>query len=295
MPHGPVSATAKAKAKKKTTPATGGTVTVPYAEPSNEAEWADDFLSYIDAPDTKPNVEFITAAEIHEGTFYPNETFIPRQYGDDNRYNPLDSTQFEAGGVVWAENGGDPVWQFSSLKAGLESNASIIEDNAGDYGLLKDLRSGSKTAQQLANDVAASDWGTGGGPGSAAETGYSQAISNTLQDALAEVDSGLGTPSPATLTGFNPLPWLGLGGVAVSGGAAAIGGGTNEVKKVVGDATGDVLKAMLPTILEIIGVLFGGGLVVLGAYKAAGKKASDVPGVSAIVNRAQKAPEVAAA
>ena len=93
-----------------------GTVTVPYADPANEVQWADDFLTYINAPVNDQSLAFITAAELEEGVFHPNADFVPRKYGDDNKNNPLDSTQFEAGGVVWAENGGDPVWQFPTLR-----------------------------------------------------------------------------------------------------------------------------------------------------------------------------------
>ncbi len=277
-----------------TKPVASGKVTVPYAEPANPVEWAEDFLTYIGAPDPKESVAFITAAENVEGTFYPSPSFIPRAYGDDNRYNPLDSTQFEAGGVVWAENGGDPVWQFPTLEAGLASNAAILEGNPGDAILLKDLKQGTKTAQQMADDIAASDWGTGGGPGSAAEVGYSQTISGALQEALSQVDPGMRTPTtPATLTGWEPFPgglWDPLNIATNVGGQIGSHALSGTEKTVV-----NIAKDLAPYFLEFIGVIFGVGLVVIGAYKAAGRKASEAPGVGALINVAQKAPEVIAA
>ena len=271
-----------------------GTVTVPYTDPANEVQWADDFLTYINAPVNDQSLAFITAAELEEGVFHPNADFVPRKYGDDNKNNPLDSTQFEAGGVVWAENGGDPVWQFPTLQAGLESNASIIENNPGDLDLLEDLRKGNKTAQELAADIAVSDWGTGGGPYSAAEEGYSTEISGLLQEALADIKPGLaGKGTTATLTGID---WgdvlIGPGGYLFKQTAGAVGGAV--VDTVQKDFLADMKRA-LPYVLEVVGVIAGGGLILLGAYKAAGRKSSEVPGVGAIINMVQKHPEMAEA
>ena len=251
-----------------TSPATGktGTLTIPYGQPENEAQWADDFLTFIGAPTTRSNLAFITAAEMFEDVYYPSPDFIPRKYGADNRFNPLDSTQFEAGGVMWAENSGDPVWQFPSLKAGLESNAAVIEENPGDQALLEDLRKGTKSGKELAADIGASDWGTGGGPGSAAEMGYSADVADELQDALAEVDAGMGEGKSAKLTGIN---WaeLGLGFpglIAGSEGAAA-----NKAGSVIESQFTKDLKSAWPYALMIVGILGGVGLFVLGAAKAA--------------------------
>jgi len=276
--------TTTAPAVKTKAKAPAGKVTIPYADPANEAQWADDFLTYIDAPTTKPNLEFITAAEEEEGTFYPSASFIPRQYGDSNKNNPLDSTQFEAGGVVWADNGGDPVWQFPTLQAGLESNAAIIEHNPGDYDLLEALREGKSSANELAADVAASDWGTGGGPGSEAEVGYSGELAGELQSALESVNSGLTSPGKtAVLTSFpggslDPLNWP-------SEAAGAAESGVESFFKTY----------VLPYAFEGLGVLFGGILIVLGAWKSAGREANKSPTVGNIVNVAQKAPELAEA
>jgi hypothetical protein len=267
------------------------TTKTPYPQPANEVQWADDLLTYINAPVNDQSLAFITAAEINEGVFYASAEFIPRKYGDDNANNPLDSTQFEAGGVVWAENGGDPVWQFPTLQAGLASNASILEDNPGNLDLLADLRKGNKTMQELAADIAASDWGTGGGPGSAAEVGYSATISGLLQEALGEIPAGFAVKGPTgVLTswtnpfgggGKDPLNWpTEILGKLASGPEKAFVGG---------------FEAILPDILMILGVIVGGGLIVLGAYKAAGRKPSEVPGVGAIINVVKKNPELAVA
>ena len=270
----PAKTTAKAK--------DSSSVTVPYAHPANEVQWADDFLTYIHAPTDKPEVTFIVAAEDYEGVFSPSPGFIPRKYGDDNEYNPLDSTQFEAGGVVWAENGGDPVWQFPTLKAGLESNAAVIEDNPGDAELLKDLRAGNKTAQELADDIAASDWGSGGGAGSQAEEDYSHSVSDMLQTALEQV----GAPQPKS----DPLT---IGGVLKDIDQWGFTDPLNDITNAPGNVTKAILspfvkdlKAAWPYVLEGLGVLVGLGLVALGAWQATGREVKELPG-------AQTAPQLA--
>ncbi len=283
-----------------TSPATGktGTLTIPYGQPANEAQWADDFLTFIGAPANKPNLQFITAAEMFEDVYYPNPDFIPRKYGADNRFNPLDSTQFEAGGVMWAENSGDPVWQFPTLKAGLESNAAVIEENKGDQGLLEDLRKGDKTAAELVADVGASDWGSGGGPGSTEEMSYSLDLSDELQDALSEVNSGLDTTRPAKLTGID---WSKLGidafgltlpGVFYNEGSAEKTAAGDAGKALLSPFEKD-LKAAWPYALMIVGIIGGVGLFILGAKKAAtGKNEGSSGGV---VNLVQEHPELVAA
>jgi hypothetical protein len=280
----PAKTTAKAKGSSP--------VTVPYAHPANEVQWADDFLTYIHAPTDKPELTFIVAAEDYEGTFHSSPGFIPRKYGDDNANNPLDSTQFEAGGVVWAENGGDPVWQFRTLKAGLESNAAVIEDNPGDAELLKDLRAGNKTAQELADDIAASDWGTGGGPGSAAEEGYSRDISDELQTALEQVNAPQAKSDPLNIPG-DVESWLndlGVGGL-VNPPATIAGAGSAAKQAVESQFTKD-LKAAWPYVLEGLGVLVGLGLVALGAWKATGREA---PGPGTLLQASPQLAKAAAA
>ncbi len=261
-----------------------GAVTVPYGDPENEAQWADDFLTFIGAPATKSNLAFITAAEMFEDVYYPQADFIPRKYGSDNRYNPLDSTQFEAGGVMWAENSGDPVWQFPNLKAGLESNAAVIEENPGDQGLLEDLRKGTKTPEELAADIGASDWGTGGGPGSPAEMSYSADIADELGDALAEVGAGLSDKSPAKLTGVN---WWKVAESADPFLQVASSG-----KNAVESQFTKDLKSAWPYALMIVGIIGGLGIFVLGVKKATESKSSSSGG---IVNLVQQHPEIAEA
>jgi hypothetical protein len=260
------------------------TVTIPYKDPANEAEWAADFLTAINAPVNEANLTFITAAELYEDTFHASADFIPRKYGDDNANNPLDSTQFEAGGVVWAENGGDPVWQFPTLQAGLKSNAAVIEENPGDQALLADLRKGNQSAEDLAADIAASDWGTGGGPGSSEERGYSIDISDELQDALAEVQSGLrGGPTKATEESF---PWQILGGVV-----PITFGETGNAPKAIESQFVKDLKSAWPYALMIVGIIGGVAIFGLGAYKAASPSGKS----GSVTNIVQEHPEIAEA
>lgn len=123
------------------------TSNVPIAGSANEQQWAQAFLTMLNAPLTQQNVANIVAWENAEGGIGHN--------------NPLNTTQDEPGATIWNSAG---VKIFPTMEEGLQANASVLLDpaNAG-YGypaIVAALKQGDVSTAQFGQIVGASKWGT---------------------------------------------------------------------------------------------------------------------------------------
>lgn len=109
--------------------------------------WAKTFLGALGDPETSCNINAIEAWASAEGGAWG---------GDGATANPLNTTQREPGS--WSINSVG-VQAFSSWQEGLQANVTVI--NNGRYGgILSALRAGD-SAQEVADEVTDSPWGTG--------------------------------------------------------------------------------------------------------------------------------------
>jgi hypothetical protein len=135
----------------------GSTATVPAQEAAvpasagsqspapGSAAWASAFLAAIPEPQTACNLAAVEAWEAAEGGGVTNNA----------AYNPLNTTQPEPGS--WAINAKN-VQAYPSSQEGLDANVTAITN--GLYGgVLSALQAGN-SAQQVADAVASSPWGT---------------------------------------------------------------------------------------------------------------------------------------
>ena len=108
--------------------------------------WAPAFLHAAGEPVTTCDVKFVIAWENAEGG----------NWGNSAAYNPLNSTQTEPGSHSMNSAG---VQAYTSWQQGLQADAATLRN--GRYtGILSALNAGND-AQQAANAVAGSPWGTG--------------------------------------------------------------------------------------------------------------------------------------
>jgi hypothetical protein len=122
------------------------TAAVPAGGSYTVQTWAPAFLHAAGEPVTACNVAFVIAWENAEGGNWQNSA----------AYNPLNSTQTEPGSH--SMNSAN-VQAYTSWQQGLQADAATIRN--GRYtGILSVLNAGND-AQQAANAVAGSPWGTG--------------------------------------------------------------------------------------------------------------------------------------
>lgn len=118
----------------------------PAGGPYTPKSWASAFLGVIGEPRTRCNMHAIEAWEQAEGG----------AWSDGATANPLNTTLREPGSSSINPVG---VQAFVSWQQGLEANAHVITD--GDYdGILSALHAGDN-AQEVADEVTSSPWGTG--------------------------------------------------------------------------------------------------------------------------------------
>ena len=121
---------------------------LPYADPTNTGEWADDFLTEIAAPETASNVVYVEAWETDES---------PSGYG----YNPLGTEEKENNSKNANAAG---VQAFTSWAEGFQAIADTLVGNAGNKTLVTDLQSGDASLGELASAQKLGSWSTGAEP-----------------------------------------------------------------------------------------------------------------------------------
>ena len=122
------------------------TAAVPVGGSYTVQTWAPAFLHAASEPVTVCDVKFVIAWENAEGGNWQNSA----------AYNPLNSTLREPGSGSINSAG---VQKYTSWQQGIEADAATLRN--GKYtGILSALSAGND-AQQAANAVAGSPWGTG--------------------------------------------------------------------------------------------------------------------------------------
>ena len=133
--------TSSATTPTSTTPTSNGQLNRAGVDP---VQWANDFLTRLNAPITSENVRAITAWEKAEGTAA--------------RFNPLATTQSGFAGETSFNSVG--VKNYTSYADGLDANVKVI--NNGLYSnILAALQRGDD-AHAVAQAITNSPWGTGG-------------------------------------------------------------------------------------------------------------------------------------
>lgn len=140
--------------------------------------WAVAFLQGLGMPTSGSNIEFVMSWEEAEGG----------NWGNNARYNPLNTTQPGYGGTGINSVG---VQAYPSWSAGLQANIQVIKN--GYYNqILGLLRQGNASPQDMANAVANSPWGTQ--PFSGAMVGPQAAYSGGPIDVNTAVGGAAGLP-----------------------------------------------------------------------------------------------------
>jgi hypothetical protein len=121
---------------------------LPYADPTNSGQWAQDLLSSLGDPETASNIGYIEAWEQHES---------PSGFG----YNPL-GTEETSPGSIHAPGNTASVQAFDSWYSGLNATVRTFTGDAGNANLEKDLASGDASLAQLSKDQTQGSWATGG-------------------------------------------------------------------------------------------------------------------------------------
>jgi hypothetical protein len=217
-------------------------VSLPYADPTTEREWADDLLAELGAPstgDSDPRERFLMAWETDEATFR-----------EGNVDNPLDVMP------VW-DSRGQPV--VTSLGAGLALTERTLEQ-AYDQPILMALETPGTSLEDLEGALAGSNW-SGFGQGSSQEEAYAKAVASDLGTGDRSAGGGATATLDAIAPGGNwdPLNWPGA---------------------IVGSATSALAGSVGVYILKGVLTLIGAGMVVYGAVVLTGRGQSKSPAPS---------------
>jgi hypothetical protein len=187
-------------------------------------QWSAGYLSYIGVPATgasDPRVVFLEKWAIEEGTFYLG-----------NIHNPLDTEMPEGGNGYWNSAG---VRTYPTLDDGYAATLATM-DQSFDAPILSALRNRHSTVASLTAALASSNW-SGGGPGSANETGYAGAVGGALVSVAGEAGPTPvnGAPAPGSSWNAGTDSWLD---------AATVRG---RVENPLGAALGGVCVSAIPT------------------------------------------------
>jgi hypothetical protein len=133
-------ALAQSQATDSTMPVSTGELSPSGVDP---VQWAKDFLNKINMPVTSENMRLMVAWQKAEGT--------------KARFNPLATTQGGFAGSTKFNSVG--VKNFATYQDGIDANAKVIRNGLYE-NVLAALRKGT-SAEEVAQAIAASPWGTG--------------------------------------------------------------------------------------------------------------------------------------
>lgn len=133
-------------------------MTLPYADPTNSGQWAQDLLSILPNPETGKIGDPLTAQNV--GYI---EAWVPHESPSGFGYNPL-GTEETAPGSIHAPGNSATVQAFQSWLSGLTATAATFTGDKANAQLLADLGNGHASLAQLAaaQSVPGSSWATGG-------------------------------------------------------------------------------------------------------------------------------------
>jgi hypothetical protein len=230
-------------------------VTLPFPNPTNSGQWAEDELTILGDPLTKTNVGYI-------------EAWIPHESPSGFGYNPL-GTEQTAPGSIHAPGNSATVQAFQSWLSGLNATAKTFTGDAANAQLLADLKNGHASLAQLsaAQSVAGSSWATGGEKTISA-LGTSQPFTyggdHGLTYGAKGIASGPGdsnaTPAPGAHSWFGTI--LTLGGHLPGGGT--ITDVTTAPEKAVSGVFGPILRVIEEGAADVTFIGFGLILVTIG-------------------------------
>jgi hypothetical protein len=212
--------------------------------------WADEFLTELGDNVNPTNEEAVEGWEAGEGGAGP-------EWGTNNlaSFNPINSTLAEPGSV---KVNSDDVQAYTSWEQGLDASVATLEESQTGYATIRnDLANGASVDQTNA-DIDASKWGThdlptGGATSTTTSAPWWKRILDPGAVAAGEPGAILTTP--------------GVGGdPSTPGGAIVDSSGATNVLSLLGlsGTESDIAKIGV----LIAGVVAGGGLIVLGAFKA---------------------------
>lgn len=220
--------------------------TLPYANPTNSAQWAKDLLTQLGDPLSTTNVGYIEAWISLES---------PSGYG----YNPL-GTEQGAPGSTNANSAG--VQAFTSWAQGLSATVATLYNYAGNSQLLAALKRGNASLAQLGAAQAQGSWKTGAEPGISA-LGTSQPFSYGGVQGEQKGASGVATSKGAP----NPTGWFGqwIEPYTPYPGAVGVVHGVESIpSKIVSGVFGPLVKWIEAGAADVTFVGFGLLLVVIG-------------------------------
>lgn len=243
---------------------------LPYADPTNSGQWAQDLLSILPNPTTGKVGDPLTPQNI--GYI---EAWIPHESPSGFGYNPL-GTEQTAPGSIHAPGNSATVQAFRSWLSGLNATAATFTGDKANAQLLAALGNGHASLAQLsaAQSVPGSSWATGG------EKTISQLGTSTnfvyggdhgLVFGAKGVASVAGDAGAAKSGSPNPTGWFGQwvepltpypAAVDVVHGVASIPG------KVVSGVFGPVVKWIEEGAADVTFIGFGLILVVIGLQVA---------------------------
>ncbi len=263
-----------------------------------EQAWDNDVLGLIDAPE---NALGESKLELWGAGEEP-----PDEWGDWG--NPLNTTEPGYGGAWDADVGTE---EYPSLEAGAHATAATLLGNSAYAGIVSNLRE-QGTVKSFATQVQDSPWASG-------HYGYALADDSPIPGATTSAgpnDTGAtGVPTKATSKttsateaglyselpggGLDPLNWPNdVFGGASSAASSVTNAATSAVTEGISAAVGDVWSEVEPFLVTAIFVVFGLGMMALGAYKAVSPSGSVKDALSGlgqtIARTAQEAPEAVA-
>jgi hypothetical protein len=123
-------------------------VGLPYANPTNSGQWAQDLLTQLGDPLSASNIGYL-------------EAWIPHESPSGFGYNPI-GTEQTTPTSIHAPGNAATVQAYQSWADGLAATVKTFTGWAGNKNLIADLQKGNASYAQLAADQATSSWSTGG-------------------------------------------------------------------------------------------------------------------------------------
>lgn len=235
---------------------------IPYADPTNTGQWAQDLLSTLGEPITSTNVGYLEAWQTHES---------PSGYG----YNPL-GEETKAAGSTNANYAG--VQAYTSWAEGLTTTAHNLTSLPQNAGILAAFKKGNASLSEFSTAQSEGGWSTGG-ESSIDSLGSSTGF--TYGGAQGEQKGAAGVSGAENPTGWfgqwiepvinDPIPLPGL--TKLPGGSTTPGGGTltnaaNTVTGPLSSFAGSIFKPLVGWIEEgaadVTFIAFGLLLVTIG-------------------------------